>query len=300
LSRARLKSVESHLDGCPECTSSLSLILAAARPGTAEEETALSRIPGADPRSALERARVQIIASSPSPGARRPSFWRLVMPPAAALVTAGFALFMVNLHWIAPKRSRSLAGAALADLARLRHGTGKIPLRFITSFERARVTRSGFETEELDPVEESIEARLRRAVALAPREYRARLGLGLFLLDLGRKEEAELELRQALEMEPEGVEAANALAVLYYLRAEEQGGDELLRQGLELLLAAQRRDPTDLQVSYNLGLFYLKLGEARLAERAFGYYLRLDRDSDWASLAREHLAELEAEGAAVR
>ena len=300
LPRARLRKVEEHLDRCQDCLGALGRILSADRPGTASEEAALVRLGGstaATPptaQAAFERLRASIAASAPGPASRGRSSvgGRGILALAAGLVLI-VAGYLSNLYWIAPARSRSLAEQALSDLIRVQQGTGKVPLRYLAGFERARVTRSGFET--ADPEEEAIERRLRRAVALAPGEPRARLALGLFLIDQARPAEAEAELRKAREIDPASVAAANGLAVALYLRGQPSGDQALLRSGLDLLLRTQQRNYRDRQVAFNLGVFYEELGEKALAARAYRNYLREDPSSEWGQVARERLLALEQE-----
>lgn len=295
LSLGRLKEVEEHLDICPDCVSALAQVLTAGRPGTAAEEGALASLGRGTPEEAATRLRAPIAASAPAPAALGRSGLRRrgVLALAAGLAGLVVAGYLSNLYLIAPARSRTLAERALQDLIRLRQGTGKVPLRYLSGFERARVTRSSFET--TDPDEESIERRLRRAVALAPEEPAARLALGLFLLDQARPAEAEAELSKALEIDPGSVEAANGLAVALYLRGQASGDEALLHRGLTILREAQQRNYRDLQVAFNLGVFYEELGEKAQAARAYRYYLREDPSSEWAQVAREKIPALEQE-----
>jgi tetratricopeptide (TPR) repeat protein len=294
LPRSRSKEVEEHFNLCSDCREALSRVLAAARLGTAEEEAVLARWEQG-PEDVLRRLRPHIAASTPGPGSLSRSRFGGRAGLALAAGVAGLLLggYLVNRHFIAPSRSRALAAAALEELIELRQGTGKVPLRYLSGFERARVTRSSFET--ADPSEESIERRLRRAVALAPDEPAARQALGLFLIDTAQPAEAEAELEKALELDPSSVDAANGLAVALYLRGQASGDNALVRRGVEILLEAQRRSYRDRQVAYNLGVLYEELGERAAAARAFRYYLREDPSSEWAQVAREKILALEGE-----
>jgi len=301
LPRARQRQMEEHLDLCPDCVGALGRVLSADRPGTASEEAALVRLGGSSastpptPQAAFDRLRASIAASAPGPASRTRS--RVaeggVLALAAGLIGLVVAGYLSNLYWIAPARSRALAEQALEDLIRVQQGTGKVPLRYLAGFERARVTRSGFET--ADPEGGAIERRLRRAVALAPGEPTARLALGLFLIDQARPAEAEAELRKAREIDPASVDAANGLAVALYLRGQASGDEALLRRGLDLLLGAQQRNYRDRQVAFNLGVVYEELGEKALAARAYRNYLRQDPSSEWGEVARERVLALELE-----
>ena len=218
------------------------------------------------------------------------------MPVAAAV--AGMALFLVwvQSYVIAPLRSRNLVARAITDLISLRQGTGRVPLRYIAGFQRALVTRSGFD--QADPAEQAMEAeiesRLRRAVELAPRELGTRIALGLYLLDSGRLDEAEASLREALELDPNEVEAINGLGVLYFERSlrDPSRAGELKREGLSLLLRAREIDPDNLMVLYNLAVFYQETGAFLTARQAWLAYMDKDARSEWSEVARENLRSL--------
>jgi tetratricopeptide (TPR) repeat protein len=289
LGRSKRKAVELHLDGCAACVEALAMVLRAERPGEAEEEAALAKISGGDPKRAFDRLRAEIISSGPARGGRTGAEWRNLLRAVAALAAVGALAWGGHHVFVAPTRARSLAEGAIADLVRLRQGAGRFPLRYIQGFDRALVTRSSFESG--DPAEEAIQQSLHRALDLGPHEPRAHLALGLFLLDRGELTEAEQELEAALQGDPLLIEAANGLAVALYARAHAgPEREELLRRGLLLLRRAQEQAPRDLQVNFNLGVFYHALGEAQFAERAWKYYLRLDAASEWAAIAREHIA----------
>ena len=296
LSGKKRREVEDHLDRCPECVRYVATVLAAEAPASVEEEAALRQIPSASPAQLLDGLRSRIVATSP--GSRRG--WRLnwgkVMPVAAAV--AGMALFLVwvQSYVIAPLRSRNLVARAITDLISLRQGTGRVPLRYIAGFQRALVTRSGFD--QADPAEQAMEAeiesRLRRAVELAPREVGARIALGLYLLDSGRLDEAEASLREVIELDPNVVEAINGLGVLYFERSlrDPSRAGELKREGLSLLLRAREIDPDNLMVLYNLAAFYQETGAFLTARQAWLAYLNEDARSEWSEVARENLRSL--------
>jgi tetratricopeptide (TPR) repeat protein len=268
-------------------------VLGSDRPASTEEEAALSQIPESTPAELLARLRGRIIATSPGSQRRFRLNWGTVLPVAAAAVAFAILFVLMHSYVVAPVRSRRLAAQAIAELVTIRQGTGRVPLRYISGFDRARVTRSGFDV--VDPAEEAVEAaiesRFRRAVELAPREVQARLGLGLFLLDSGRLDESEAQLREAWELDPHSVRVINGLGVLYFERSRQDPdrAAELKREGLDLLQRAQAMDPENLMVSYNLAVFYQEMGSITAARRAWLAYLDRDRRSEWAQVARENL-----------
>ncbi|MFQ5793155.1 MAG: hypothetical protein ACE5JI_22010, partial [Acidobacteriota bacterium] len=246
--RSELRSIERHLDECRDCVGYLGTVMRSSRCATPEEAQALSRLPARSAPELYRRLRPRIVATSPSSMARRGFGWNWPKLLATATSLAGLlaVLWVIESQLIAPARSRRLAAQALDQLVELRQGTGRIPLRYVDGFERARMTRSSFAPAGQDRQrEDDIEARLERAVQLAPGELAAHLALGLFWLDGGAVESAEGELRRALEIDRESIEAANGLAVVLYeraLRAPDEAR-ELKRQGLALLEDAHRRRP---------------------------------------------------------
>jgi Tfp pilus assembly protein PilF len=181
----------------------------------------------------------------------------------------------------------------MENLVTLRQGTGRVPLRYISEFKRARVTRSGFDT--VHPGEASVEEQLRHAADLAPNEVETRLALGLFLLDKGALDEAENNLERALAIEPTSILATNGLAVIHYERSirNSSRAREFLRRGIALLRDAKRKHPDDLQVAFNLAMLYQEAGSIEVAKEYWTAYLEMDPDSEWGVVAAEKLDNLE-------
>lgn len=296
LSRSQRAHVEDHLDSCLDCVRDVAAALGSEKPPSADEEAALNELPAATPAEILARLRPRIIETSP--GSHRKLHWsplRTTLPIAAAV--AGFAIlfFVIQTYVISPMSSRRLVAQATDALITIRQGTGRVPLRYIPGFQRARVTRSGFDVAdpEEEAIEAEIEARFRRAVALAPREVTAKLALGLFLLDAGRLSEAETELREAWELAPDSVAVAviNGMAVLYFEKGlrEPNEAPALMREGLGLLQRARGIEPENLMVLYNLAVFYQETGSANLAAQYWLGYLAQDPNSEWSQVAQENL-----------
>lgn len=296
LSGKRLREVKDHLDRCADCVRYAATVLTAETPASTEEEAALAELPESSLSDLLARLRPSIVATSPGSHRAPQLTWAKILPAAAGVV--GFALFLLWAHAyvISPLRSRSLVAQATTDLITLRQGTGRLPLRYIPGFQRARVTRSGFDTADPDEqgIEEAIESTLRRAVELAPRDVHARTTLGVFLLDTARLEESETLLREALEIDPDSVEALNGLSVLYFehaLRVPSQA-DELRQEGLSLLRRALAIDEDNLMVLFNLAVYYQETGSLQTARRAWLAYTGQDGTSEWSEVARENLRSL--------
>ena len=290
LPRGRKREVDSHLDGCAACVETLSMIVRADRPASREEQAVLARIP--EPSTAELAGRLRPAIAGTAPGARKGSLdWRPLLAAAAIFLTIGAGGWMVYTRSWLPAQSRRIAQETLSTMIELRQATGRIPLRYIAEFERASVTRSGFDEE--DPAEEALLANLKGAVARAPvRE--AVVTLGLLLLDSGRLDEAESLFQQALEENGASVDALNGLAVVYYEKAQRdpESTHSLLQRGLAYLRQAQAAAPEDLRVLYNFGRYYEALEMRQPAINAWGRYLEKDKASQWAEEAAYQLAQL--------
>lgn len=297
LSRGSRRTVLAHLDICPDCVEYLASVkrsqYSSDFKGESEEEVPAD-IPARSPEEILQQLRPHIIATSPRGASGRGIVWVRTQWVPAAAVAAGLilAFALVQKLVIAPTRARQIATQTMADLVALRQETGRVPLRYVPGFHRARVTRSGFDT--VNPAEEHIEVKLREAVELAPGELESQTALGLYLLDKGALDEAETRLQYVLDADPESSAAKNGLAVVYFELAlrDSQAAQDFLRRGLALLRDAERQHPMDLQIAYNLGMFYQQLDFPDRARSSWSNYLKLDTESEWAEVAREKLEDL--------
>ncbi|HSF16597.1 MAG TPA: hypothetical protein VLK65_13705 [Vicinamibacteria bacterium] len=292
LSGGRLAEVEVHLDACAECVEALADVARMERPASPEEEAVLARLASQSPAERVEKLKPQLEASArESTGI---SFdWKSVLAAAAvALVLIAGGRYVYLSHWL-PSESRRIAAETLERLVELRQATGRIPLRYIREFERASVTRSGFDVS--DPSETALLENLRRAVERSA-EPAAVQTLALLLLDEGELDESEKLLDTLLESDPQSAMALNALAVLHYQRAQLQpeGAYQLQQRGLALLRRAQASAPDDLLILYNFGLFYEALDMPQAAAQAWARYVERDSGSQWAEEAAFHFAQLQA------
>ena len=297
LSRGLRRVVLEHLDICPDCVEYLASVGQSQRSPDfmrESEEEVLAETPARNPEEILQQLRPHIVATSPGGAKGRSIGWVRAQWMPAVAVAAGLilAFSLVQKLVIAPTRARQITTRTMADLVALRQETGRVPLRYIPGFHRARVTRSGFDT--VDPEEEHIEAMLREAAELAPGELESQTALGLYLLDKGALEEAETRLQYTLDVDPESSAAKNGLAVVYFELAlrDSQTARDYLRRGLTLLREAEQQHPMDLQIAFNLGVFYEQLGFPDRARSSWSNYLKLDSDSEWAEVAREKLEDL--------
>ncbi len=288
LSRRRRREVDSHLDECPDCVETLSMIVRADRPASREEQADLARVPERPASEVAARLRPAISASR---AWSAPVHWMPILAAAAILLATGAAgWYFYTERWL-PASSRRVATETLSAMIELRHATGRIPLRYITEFERASVTRSSFDEE--DPAEAALLAKLRTAVDRSPTKQ-AVMTLGLLLLDNGELDEAESLFLRALESDAASVDALNGLAVVYYEKAQRDSENSysLLQRGLAYLRQAQSAAPEDLRVLYNFGRYYEALDMKPAAIQAWSRYLDKDKASQWAEEAVYQLAQL--------
>lgn len=284
LSRRKLRDAEAHLDGCEECVAALAMVLRSERAATREEQEMLAAMPEPSEEALLDALRPHI---GPPPAK---SDWKSVL--LAVIVGAllfGVGSFIRNTFWL-PAASRRAATETLSAMVDLRQATGRLPMRYITEFERAGIVRSGFDTTDAD--EQALIFNLRTAVERAP-EPEAVLVLGLLLLDDGELDEAEVLLTRVIEERPDSVDAINGLAVVYYEQAGREPDDAyaLQQEGLALLRQAEALDPTDLRVLFNYGKFYDALGMHAAAAKSWQRYLEHDEMSQWAEEAVMQLAQ---------
>ncbi len=284
LSRRKLRAAEAHLDACAECVETLAMVLRAERPASREEQEVLAGIPEPTSSELLEALRPHI-----GPRAPRKEWKPILVTFVVGAVLVALGLFVKNEYWL-PAASRRAATETLSALVNLRQATGRLPLRYITEFDRAGIVRSGFDT--TDAAEEALIFNLRTTVERAP-EPEAVLVLGLLLLDEGELDEAERLLTRVTEERPDSVDALNGLAVVYYEKARRNTDDSyaLQQRGLAFLRKAERLGPTDVRVLYNYGKFYEALDMHAAAAKSWKRYLEHDNVSQWAEDAALRLAQ---------
>ncbi len=122
----------------------------------------------------------------------------------------------------------------------------------------------------------------RRAIGLAPGWAEAHFNLANVLRMLERDEGAEEVYHLAVELDP-----SNELA--WYNLADVQEEDGRLEAAAASLGAALRACPAFSDAHFNLASCLEQLGDQAGARRHWSAYLRLDPDSEWATIARDHL-----------
>lgn len=136
--------------------------------------------------------------------------------------------------------------------------------------------------EEEERFEEAADA-YRKAIALEPSCPESFYNLGNVLRALERPDAALEMFRLALALDPNLTEAwYNVADVL-----EEQG---CIKEAIEHLNQTLDVTSTFADAYYNLALCHEKLGDTDRAQHCWSEYLKLDPQSEWANVARQHLA----------
>jgi tetratricopeptide (TPR) repeat protein len=136
------------------------------------------------------------------------------------------------------------------------------------------------------PAEQIIEA-YQKAVELDPKAAGALVNLGTLYFHARKWREAESCYQRALEADPEYALAHFDLANLYDERGERGKAVEHYQHALRLA-------PNYADAHYNLALLYQGVQQPMKAVRHWSAYLKLDRASQWATIARRELAKLRA------
>ena len=163
-----------------------------------------------------------------------------------------------------------------------RHEATIVPLRAATP-SRTEWFEYGQSCEESEDYSEAVDA-YRRAISAEPRFAAAWFNLGNALRMLGQLEAAAAAYQEASRQD-------SAMAPAWYNLAdvlEEQGK---IHDAVTSLRAALQASPSYADAHFNLALCYEKLEQRREAKRHWEAYLKLDRSSQWAKIARRHLAE---------
>lgn len=124
-----------------------------------------------------------------------------------------------------------------------------------------------------------------KAVLLRPHFPEACFNLGNVLRLMGRPKAATEAYQQAVSQNPQ-------MAPAWYNLADVQEEQGQIHSAVGSLQKALEACPTYADAHFNLALCFEKLDRKREANRHWAAYLRLDPSSQWAKIARRHLAEL--------
>jgi len=137
--------------------------------------------------------------------------------------------------------------------------------------------------EEVENYSDAVEA-YRRATSSQPRFPAAWFNLGNALRMLGQLDAAAEAYREA-----SGQDAAMAAA--WYNLADVQEEQGKLADAVKSLRAALEASPSYADARFNLAFCYERLQQRKEARFHWEAYLKLDASSEWAKIARRHLAE---------
>jgi tetratricopeptide (TPR) repeat protein len=213
----------------------------------------------------------------------------------AALLECGVGLSTItqSLHeirkWLpeaAPSNLRLYPAAADAILVEHVQGrtdkSGQFMLPVDGSREDADVLFEEAQAAEQTKDAETAERLYRKVMRLDAADPAAAFNLGNLLRSAGRSIEAEAAYRAALKADPDFAEAWYNLANIL----DDGGRSDEARQCLERALKA---DPDYADALFNLGLVHQRKERHADAAACWRRYLALDRDSEWASRARQAL-----------
>jgi tetratricopeptide (TPR) repeat protein len=124
----------------------------------------------------------------------------------------------------------------------------------------------------------------RRAIALAPGRSELYFNLGNVLRMAGNEDAAEELYRLALALDP-----GNELA--WYNLADLQEAADRIEEAITSLEAAIAACPTYADGHFNLASCLEQIGAHEAARESWLAYLRLDSASEWADIARAHVAQ---------
>lgn len=117
----------------------------------------------------------------------------------------------------------------------------------------------------------------------APDRVEARVNLGTLEFKRGNLEASEVSYRQALAIDPQ-----NPMLLFNLANVLDERGYPA--EALQHLLAAVALEPHDGDIRFNLALLLDNLGRPADAQVQWQAYLEVDPHSEWAMLARHHLA----------
>ncbi|MEP7338215.1 MAG: CHAT domain-containing protein [Acidobacteriota bacterium] len=136
-------------------------------------------------------------------------------------------------------------------------------------------------------------AELTRTVASHPTPE-TRHALGRLYLLLGKFDDAEQQMKSALEDSPRNAGIHTDLAALYYERSKYAEPLPLLSLAVQHYKDAIEIDPELAEAWFNRALCYEQMKAFNQASADWERYLQIDAKSSWATEAREHLKKLKA------
>jgi tetratricopeptide (TPR) repeat protein len=125
----------------------------------------------------------------------------------------------------------------------------------------------------------------RKAVTLEPDFPEAHFNLGNVLRVMGQHQAAAQAYRQAIARDPQ-------MATAWYNLADVQEELGEIQSAVRSLQKALEACSNYADAHFNLALCYEKLEQKREANRHWTAYIKLDPTSQWAKIARRHLAEV--------
>lgn len=283
LDAAAAAAVETHLADCARCREWFVDVAAAVRPEYGDLTPARSGDDAAEPPGGR--------TAGLAPPLRRPWRWQTVVAGLAAaglLVAAGTAVWQriagpgapvspVTELALAVGTSRPVEGRLTGGFA---YGAYAGPLR----------TGDGRGAAAL-PVLAEVD-RLRRLAGAAPDDVGLAAAAGVGRLVTGDIDAAVRELEDAAARAPGDARVHTDLAAAYLARSASTDTPADAVRALDAAQRALAADPGRIEAWFNRALALERVGPRAAARRAWEEYLARDASSEWASEARQHLANV--------
>ncbi len=306
--------IDEHCFTCEKCRTRLSILLrVCAAGGSLEEQRQLERLfplgietiaqarqDSVSPNNSSMAKDRQVFSPQPSSPQAHPqrflgmllgyAFPKRYQFVAAVLVFASIAIGSYYLY----ARSHSSLKDSLAAV-NLSYRTNRPLEARVTGIDYQPYERRRGDADDPDVNRDQINyalAELTRTVASNP-TAETRHALGRLYLMLHKFDEAESQMKQALDSSPRDARLHTDLASLYYERSKTADQLTFLSQAVGHYKSAIDIDPALAEAWFNRALCYEQMKLNLEAAKDWNKYLELDKTSPWANEAREHLNKLQ-------
>jgi CHAT domain-containing protein/Tfp pilus assembly protein PilF len=306
--------IDEHCFTCEKCRTRLSILLrVCAADGSEEEQRQLERLfplgietiaqarqdGGQFTSPAFTKDRQvfshQAFSQQPDPQRFSDLLIGFIYPKRYQLVTALLAVVAIaggSYYWYT--RTHSTLQNTMAALNSSYKFSRPLEARVTGGFTYQPYQRKRGNTDDPDVNRDQINyalAELTRTVASQPTPE-TRHALGRLYLLLGKFEDAEQQMKSALEDSPRNAGIHTDLAALYYERSKYAEPLPLLSLAVQHYKDAIEIDPKLAEAWFNRALCYEQMKAFNQACADWERYLEIDSKSSWATEAREHLKKL--------
>jgi len=289
------KDLMRHAAECDHCGSLLREAMALLADDSAvEEERALaawSSPPQADQKGLVEELRKQNEMPGFAPPRERwlMRFWHW---PRLALA-AGALVLVATAGWVGMRVFHPVSADEL--LARAYEENRTLEIRIPGAQFAPMQTQRGADEASFEKSEHLLKAELLIAEHLAktPNDPEWLDDKGRAEMLTGKFEQAIHSLEQANAAQPSSAVILTDLGSAYYMHAESSGKAADYARAISEFTLALKVSPDDRLALFNRALAYRKTGCFRREVQDWGDYLRIDREGDWTTFARQQKEEAE-------